>query len=114
MASKIFQVIDRYCKFENILPEELLEIDFNELNSIQMEVKDIMKEDLQNIKKLWNFVYESSNYKYWLKFVNKDNFHRTFNPIYRPMWIDSSLNIRIEIIFTEHLLLFMEIIKECI
>lgn len=45
-------VIKRYSKFENILPEELLDIDFNELVSIHEEIKNIMNEDLANIKKI--------------------------------------------------------------
>lgn len=45
-------VLERYTKFENILPEELLNIDFNELVLIHEEIKKIMNEDLEYIKKI--------------------------------------------------------------
>jgi hypothetical protein len=45
-------VLEKYSKFENILPEELLSIDFNELVLIHEEIKKIMNEDLDNIKKI--------------------------------------------------------------
>ena len=45
-------VLDRYSKFENILPEELLNIDLNELVLIHEEIKNIMNQDLDNIKKI--------------------------------------------------------------
>jgi hypothetical protein len=48
LASKILEVINRYGKFENILPEELLEIDFTELETVKNEIRIIMKDDLES------------------------------------------------------------------
>lgn len=52
MTSKIFEVIERYSKFENILPGEIVQLDINELELIKDRIKVIIEEDLKAIKKL--------------------------------------------------------------
>jgi hypothetical protein len=52
MASKMMDINDRYTRFDNMLPEELLDIDFNDLFLVHEEIKKIINEDLNNLKKV--------------------------------------------------------------
>ena len=52
LETKIIQLVERYAKYENILPEQLLQINFNELETIKDEIKSVMREDMRSIKKL--------------------------------------------------------------
>lgn len=52
MISKIQDLIHKYGSFENILPEELLNKDFTELELFKAEFKRISSEDMDTIRKL--------------------------------------------------------------
>ena len=54
MTSRIQELIPKYGKFEDLLPEELKKIDFNQLKSFKDEFKVITHEELDAIKKLTN------------------------------------------------------------
>lgn len=52
VTSKMQQLINKYGKFENLLPEDLKKMDFNELKGFKDEFKLITFEDLDNVRKL--------------------------------------------------------------
>ena len=52
MTSRIQTLIQNYNIFENLLPEELLKVDFNALKTTKIEIKSIIDEDLQTIRNL--------------------------------------------------------------
>lgn len=66
MASKIQELIHKYGKFENLLPEELKKIDFSELKRIKEEFKRIISEDLDTIRKLakeYNVILDTDKFR---------------------------------------------------
>ena len=80
MASRMIEIVERYASFENILPEELPQIDFSELTKAQEEIKKIMNEDLELIKK----ISEEKN-----KGINFENFRDPFNLVSLGFFLES-------------------------
>ena len=63
LETKIIQLVERYAKYENILPEQLLQLNFNDLETIKDEIKSVMREDMRSIKKLSAKKIRRSNFK---------------------------------------------------
>ena len=93
--------IERYSKFENMLPEEFENIDFNELLQIHEEIKTISKEDLDNLKNIIAKNNKSIDFEQYrdIEFLIKKGFYNANDPsqgldqFYCAHWYMSSFTL---------------------
>ena len=103
MASKIQELIDKYGKFENLLPEELKKIDFNELKSFKDEFKHMTSDYLDMIRKLAkenNVIldtrkFRNPDYIIRMGFYREDDTTQERVPFYFAHWYVSMVTLDI-------------------
>ncbi len=101
VTSNIQQLIEKYGKFENILPEELSQVDFKELEILKCEVRRINEGDLVTIKQLSrgnNTIIDFDEFKKWDYIIKMGFFRESDNvqqeiPWYFAHWYMSMVTL---------------------